>query len=103
VNVKELLIILRPEKALATEEILLSHGAIYVARHSVSGRGKEVGQTLKHTWLGIKSKSYASIRKSMISALIEEKALKKILPKLIEKNRTNQFGDGRIFVLPSTA
>lgn len=101
-GLKELLIVVRPEKSLATEETLLSGGALYVTRHTVSGRGKEMGLTFKRTWFGFKTNSYSYLRKAMLSAIVEEKNLKNLLHKIIQKNRTGQYGDGRIFVLPCT-
>jgi len=98
---KEILAIVRPELALATEEILLSSGAHYVSRQSVFGRGKEMGQQIFRSWFGLKSKSSTYLRKAKLSALIEEKEIPKVIQKIIRKNRTQRFGDGRIFVLPA--
>lgn len=97
---KELLIIVRPEKSLATEEVLLSGGALYVARQTVSGRGKEMGKTFRRSWFGFKIKSYGYLRKAMLSALVEEKNLEALLRHILQKNRTGHFGDGRIFIIP---
>lgn len=98
---KEIVAIVRPERALDTEEILLSHGALYVARQSVFGRGKEMGQRLFRSWFGRwKSQTSPYLRKAKLSALVEAKDAPKIIRKILQKNRTRQFGDGRVFVLP---
>lgn len=98
---KEILAIVRPERALETEEILLANGALYVARQSVFGRGKEMGQRLFRGWFGrLKSKTSSYLRKAKLSALVEARDAPKIIRKIIEKNRTSKYGDGRIFVLP---
>ena len=84
-----------------TEEILLSSGALYVSRQSVFGRGKEMGQRLFRSWFGrMKSQTSPYLRKTKLSALVEAKDVKKIIQKIISKNRSKQFGDGRIFVVP---
>ncbi len=98
---KEILAIVRPEQALKTEEILLSHGARYVSRQSVFGRGKEMGQRFFRGWFGIKSRTSPYLRKAKLSALVEERDVAKIIRKIIQHNRTRRFGDGRIFVLPA--
>ena len=98
---KEILAIVRPERALETEEILLSNGALYVSRQSVFGRGKEMGQRMLRRWFGPpKSQTSPYLRKTKLSALVEAKDALKIVRKIIEKNRTKHYGDGRIFILP---
>ncbi len=99
-GLKELLLIIRPENALASEEILLRHGADYVIRQTVSGRGKEMGQKLFRSWLMTNRKSSPYIRKAMLSALLDEKLIPRVLAKLLMKNQTGKIGDGRVFVLP---
>jgi nitrogen regulatory protein PII len=97
---KEILAIVRPELALETEAILISHGAEYVSRQSVFGRGKEMGQRLFRSWFVLKSKTSPYLRKTKLSALVEAKQIPKIVDKIIAKNRSKRYGDGRIFILP---
>ena len=98
---KEVIAIVRPEKALETEEALFKSGALFVSRHSVFGRGKEMGQQFFRSWFRLKSRSSSYLRKTKFSALVEEKELPQLIQALIKKNRSKTFGDGRIFVLPA--
>lgn len=100
-NLKELIIIVRPDKGLVTEEALLSQGAHFVTRQTVLGRGKEMGNIKSRSWRGTQVKSYPYLRKTMLSALVAEKDLPKIIKNVLTKNRTKKVGDGKIFVLPS--
>ena len=98
---KEVIAIVRPEKALETEELLFKNGAHFVSRNSVFGRGKEMGLQFFRAWFRLKSRSSSYLRKTKFSALVEEKDVPRLIRKLIEKNRSKTFGDGRIFVLPA--
>lgn len=97
---KEILLIVRPEKARETEAILLNLGAEYVLRQSVTGRGKEMGVRVFSTWFGEKRRSFPYLRKVMISALVAENILPRLLREVSKKNKTGRYGDGRAFILP---
>jgi Nitrogen regulatory protein PII len=96
---KELLLIVRHEKSLATEQALLSAGAHYVTRQTVSGRGKEMGKTLLPTWFGLKTKNYGYLRKSMVSAWVPQEKITQVLDRIVQENQTGRYGDGRVFIL----
>lgn len=96
----EILLILRPDRALCSESILLEEGAEFVTRQTVHGRGKEMGLKLLPSWFGSRRKSSPYIRKAMLSALVPAKNLSRIIKKLVRMNRTKKFGDGKIFIMP---
>lgn len=99
-NYRELILIIRPAQALQTEAILLSHGAEYVSRHSVTGRGKEMALRKISSWLGAKTQALGYVRKVFLSALVSEEKIAPLLKKIVKKNKTGKYGDGKVFVLP---
>lgn len=96
---KELLMIVRHDKSLDTEQTLLSYGAEFVIRQTVSGRGKEMGKTFMPSWFGLRAKNYGYLRKAMLSAWVAEERVTEIIKKVIHQNQTGRYGDGRIFIL----
>ena len=100
-GLKEVVIVVRPEKAIITEQILLEGGADYVLRHKVEGRGKEMGQVPTKSWFGlsVKTQTYAFFHKTLLSAWIDEVKIPAIIDEIVHENQSHHYGDGRIFIL----
>lgn len=104
---KELLMIIRPNKMKATREILDSMGFSGMTAVGVLGRGKqrgisgEIGFGIDTELLAReKSAGMKYIPKRMISIVVNDDDVEKIVKAVIDVNQTATVGDGRIFVCP---
>ncbi len=104
---KEVLIIIRPNKMKATREVLDNMGFPGMTAVGVLGRGKQRGISGEikfgiDTELLAKEKSAGMkyIPKRMISVVVDDDAVEKLIKAVIDVNQTATVGDGRIFVCP---
>ncbi|ADC89955.1 nitrogen regulatory protein P-II [Thermocrinis albus DSM 14484] len=91
---KELLIIVRREKAGDVKNTLSSMGLSYVSK-TVKGRGKEGG-------VGYKTKKgllVSLLPKTLIITWVEDTLYQEVIEKVVESAHTGYYGDGKIFVV----
>lgn len=100
-NYQEMMVIVRPEKAMIAESTLMEGGAEYVMRQSVTGRGKEMGIKFIRAWLGWRRKAFPYLRKTLLVALVPKNEVNTLTRQLIKKTTTGQHGDGKIFIMPT--
>lgn len=91
---KELVTIVRREKAYEVKRFLSSLGLEYVSK-TVKGRGKEGG-------LGYKTNRgliMSLLPKTMIITWVEEALYEEVVQKIMDIAHTGFYGDGKIFVI----
>lgn len=98
---KEMIVIVRPEKAMDAEKVLMEGGAEYVTRQSVTGRGKEMGITFIRAWLGWRRKAFPYMRKTLLAALVPSAKVSSLTRQLVKQTATGKHGDGKIFIMPT--
>jgi len=105
---KEVMAIVRMNKINQTKRALSSAGITSLHAKDCLGRGKGVVEMLQ---LGGAEKEYEEkmnelgnagrlIPKRMISVVVPDKLVKKVVDTIIETNKTGKSGDGKIFVMP---
>ncbi len=106
--VKEVLAIVRPNRMLAVKKALEEMGFPSFTAMKVLGRGKQGGRLTELAYrvspeLAAKlesSPSYAFIPKRLLSVVVPEAMVAKVVEKIMEAARTGAHGDGKVFVLP---
>lgn len=104
---KEIIAIIRPKKMGPTKEALDKIGFPSFTVVSVLGRGKQRGiacevdvdirpELLKQG----KSRGMKYVPKRLLSVVVKDSDVDAIVRTIIDTNRTEQIGDGRIFVCP---
>lgn len=105
---KEVMAIVRMNKINQTKRALSEAGITSLHAKDCLGRGKGVVEMLQ---LGGAEKEYEEkmnelgnagrlIPKRMVSVVVPDKLVKKVVETIIETNRTGKSGDGKIFVMP---
>ena len=105
---KEVMAIVRMNKINQTQRALSEAGITSLHAKDCLGRGKGVVEMLQ---LGGAEKEYEEkmselgnagrlIPKRMVSVVVPDKLVKKVVETIIETNRTGKSGDGKIFVMP---
>ena len=105
---KEVMAIVRMNKINQTKRALSEAGITSLHAKDCLGRGKGVVEMLQ---LGGAEKEYEEkmnelgnagrlIPKRMVSVVVPDKLVKKVVETIIEANRTGKSGDGKIFVMP---
>ena len=84
---KEVMIILRPKMYFPTKDALDQAGFHSMTIREIIGRGK---CPVKHRL----------VAKRMIDMFVRDEDLQKLIDTVVEVNKTNHAGDGKIFVLP---
>ena len=105
---KEVCAIIRPNKMLATKKALNAAGFPGITACKVLGRGKqkglagEVGFQISPELLEEAEKrgGMRYVPKRMISVVVNDEDLSKVIDIIIAVNQSGKHGDGRIFVLP---
>lgn len=94
---KEVMIILRPKMYFPTKEALDNAGFHSMTIREVIGRGKcpvqydfDEGDSVKHR----------VVAKKMIDMYVRDEDVQFLIDTVVEVNKTNHAGDGKIFVLP---
>jgi len=106
---KQIIAIIRINKVNATKSALIDAGLPAFTVRRVLGRGKgnvdfrviqgaEQGQP--EAIARLKDDGPMLIPKRMMTVVVEDDAVPKIISAVIEANKTGQKGDGKIFVLP---
>lgn len=107
---KEIIAIIRPKKVTATKNALEKIGFPSITAVSVMGRGKQRGLAaelnidvrpdalLSGEKAGLKYMEY--IPKRLVTIVVCDEEVDLIVRTIIEINKTDQIGDGKIFVCP---
>ncbi|POP32793.1 P-II family nitrogen regulator [Lactonifactor longoviformis] len=95
---KEVLIILRPKMYFKTKEALDGAGFHSLNVHEVIGRGKEPVQYVLDQENGEIRHRLAA--KKMVDMFVRDEDVQHLIDTVVEVNKTNHAGDGKIFVLP---
>jgi nitrogen regulatory protein PII 2 len=97
---KEVIAVIRNEKWQATRLALESLDVQQVIHRRVLGRGRQQG--LRYLKRGSDSGEggMAFIGKRMVVCIASDDALRDVVERIIEVNRTGNVGDGKIFVRP---
>ncbi|HNY23034.1 MAG TPA: P-II family nitrogen regulator [Treponemataceae bacterium] len=105
---KEVMAIVRMNKINQTKRALSAAGITSLHAKDCLGRGKGVVEMLQ---LGGAEREYEErmnelgnagrlIPKRMITVVVPDKLVKKVVDTIIETNKTGKSGDGKIFVMP---
>ena len=95
---KEVMIILRPKMYFITKETLVANGFHSMTVRECIGRGKkpvpydldENSQVVKHRL----------VAKKIIDMYIRDEDVDFLIETVVEVNKTNHAGDGKIFIMP---
>jgi len=106
--VKEIIAIIRMNKVGVTKDVLSAAGYPAATFQKVLGRGKQrglVGEVRvldvdKATEMLFSSTAMEFVPKRMITTVVDDKDVEKVVNIIMAVNRTGQIGDGKIFVLP---
>jgi len=107
---KEVVAVVRINMMNQTKQALTDAGVDAFFAHEAHGRGKglvnptvlegaQQGYEEAAALLGEKGKLYA---KRLVTAIVQEKQVGKVVAALIAANQTGKPGDGKIFILPVT-
>ncbi len=91
---KELIIVVRREKALDVKNALSDMGIPYVSK-TVNGRGKEGGLGYKTN----KGVIMSLLPKNLIITWVDDVEYEEVVKNILEVAYTGFYGDGKIFVL----
>jgi len=95
---KEVVIILRPKMYIKTKQALVDAGFSSMTVKEVVGRGKVPMQyELDDPKEGVK---YRVAAKKMVTMYVRAEEIEALIDTVIEVNKTNRAGDGKIFILP---
>jgi nitrogen regulatory protein PII 2 len=102
---KEVMAIIQLNKMEATKDALEVIGISSFTAYKASGRGKQKGLQIPHpTPLDERDerdeKRMKYIPKRMISVMVEDEFIPAVVAVITKVNRTGNYGDGRMFVIP---
>ncbi|MBX6423088.1 P-II family nitrogen regulator [Thermosulfurimonas sp. F29] len=104
---KEIIAIVRPNKMLSTKRALEEMGFSSFTAFKVLGRGKQGGRLKELAYRvspevaeKLETTSYAFIPKRLLSVVVPEAMVPRVVERIIRVNQTGEHGDGKIFVLP---
>lgn len=103
-NMKEITIIIRPNMYFKTKEALHKKGIFSMNSQLVYGRGKNTDiniQINKDTNVDMDIQSYPLLAKKQMNIVVRDEDVQTVIDTVIEVNRTNTPGDGKIFVTPT--
>lgn len=96
---KEIIVLLRPNKAKATKQKLAEAGFLAYTESRVFGRGKQRG--VKYALdESASSIGIPFLPKKMLQLVVSSESVDRVVQVLMETNRTGEMGDGKIFVCP---
>ena len=101
---REIVAIIRPQKERETKEALEHLGYAACTTLRVLGRGRQRG--LKYWSLSLRSSRPIEpvvskyLPKKLLYLVVGDRQVKPAVQAILRVNRTGQFGDGKIFVLP---
>lgn len=94
---KEIVIILRPKMYFSTKEALDQAGFHSMTIREVIGRGK---CPVQYDFDGDSDIKHRVVAKKMIDMYVRAEDVQHLIDIVVEVNKTNHAGDGKIFVLP---
>lgn len=97
---KEVLAIIRPEAWKATMDAVAEMGLDHVFQFRVMGRGKQRGLRYLRPHSGPELGTMPFLPKRMASWIVEDASVDALIAAIIGTNKTDNYGDGRIFVCP---
>lgn len=109
---KEVMSIIRINKINETKRLLAENGFPAVTCRKVYGRGKKAtdysliadiidsSAPLMRETMETISESHRLIAKRMLIIVVNDADVDKVVRLIIEANRTNSMGDGKIFIMP---
>ncbi len=97
---KEVIAIVRPSKWQETRDTAEALGAQEIMNRRVLGRGHQQGLRYLRPLSGGEEGGMRYLPKRMAGWLIEDEQTDALVAAIIEVNRTNNYGDGKIFVCP---
>ena len=100
VALKEVLAIIRPARWVETKQRVQRLRLPAFTEQRVLGRGRERGLRYLPRHSASMTTGVRYLPKRLISWIVEEEHVELLISALMEVNRTGQFGDGKIFVLP---
>lgn len=100
---KEVMCIIRLNKVNQTKQALVEAGFPSITCRKVVGRGKKAVKSLTDDYSFISeaaSEVGRLIPKRLITLIINDEDVKKVVDTVISVNKTGTAGDGKIFVMP---
>lgn len=97
---KEVIAIIRPSRWIETKQRVQRLRLPAFTEQRVLGRGRERGLRYLPRHSASTETGVRYLPKRLISWIVEETKVESLISALMEVNRTGQFGDGKIFVLP---
>ncbi len=102
---KEVIAIIRMNKIQKTKNALLGIDFPSMTVNKVLGRGKQRGLQVPQSEIKPEDPKWEGNRmryipKRMLSVIVDDKQVDKIVKTIIRVNRTGEIGDGRIFICP---
>lgn len=105
---KEIVAIIRMSKVGVTKDVLAAAGYPAATFQKVLGRGKQRGlvgevrvtEVDKATEMIFSATAMEFVPKRMITTIVDDKDVERVVNIIMAVNRTGQVGDGKIFVLP---
>jgi nitrogen regulatory protein PII 2 len=105
--VKEIMAIIRPKKVSATKDALEALGYPGITASAVLGRGKQRGIAGEISFSDEavqltkgRSGGMEFVPKRLINIIVEDKQVDAVVKAILKVNKTDQIGDGRIFITP---
>ncbi len=106
--VKEVLAIVRPNRMLAVKKALEEMGFPSFTATKVLGRGKQGGRLAELAYRVSpelvakleKEPAYSFVPKRLLSVVVPEAMVEKVVTRIMAAARTGAHGDGKVFVLP---
>lgn len=95
---KEVLIILRPKMYFPTKEALSNAGFHSMTIREIIGRGK---CPVQYEFDEGKEAKPRLVAKRMIDMYVRDEDVQFLIDTVVEVNKTNHAGDGKIFILPA--
>ena len=97
---KEVIALIRPDKWQATRNAADALGAQETMHWRVLGRGRQRGLRYLRPLSGGEEGGMQFLPKWMTVWIIENQKVEALVAAIIQENRTNNFGDGKVFVCP---
>jgi nitrite reductase (NADH) large subunit len=97
---KEVVAIIRSERWIRTRVKAEALGFFAYTHHRVTGRGKQRGLRFLARRGAASGTGFRFLPKRMVSWIVPETEVDRLVEVVMDANRTGQIGDGKIFVLP---
>lgn len=97
---KEVLAVIRRQKAKAAKDALAGIGFSSLHIVEVEGRGKQRGLRYSSREKGGIETGVRYLPKKMLSLVVRDEEVPRVVHAIIKSSRTGEIGDGKIFILP---